>query len=93
MRRVRRLAKLQKINVLHGKDIERQYHFGRQSEIGLQILKQLYRLPIVNVTKIEEWIGLSRPSANLLVEKFVKSGILVQRDASKTYARQFEHRE
>ncbi len=82
-----------KINILREKDIERVHSFGRQSEIGQKVLKNIYKLPIVNVKKIEEWTGLSRPSANGLVNKFVKSGILAQRGKSVKYARQFEHHE
>lgn len=82
-----------KVNILREKDIDRIHSFGRQVEIGHKVLKKIYELPIINVKKIEEWTGLSRPSANALVAKFVKSGILAQRDESKTYARQFEHKE
>lgn len=82
-----------KINILREKDINKIHTFGRQSEIALKVLKKIYELPIVNVKKIEEWTGLSRPSANTLVHKFVKCGILHQRDKSKNYARQFEHKE
>lgn len=81
-----------KVNVLGQKDSERIHTFGRQSKIGMEVLRKIYQLPIVNVKKIEEWTGLSRPSANALVKKFVDAGILVQRDSTKMYARQFEHK-
>jgi len=82
-----------KVNTLREKDIDRIHSFGRQVEIGHKVLKKIYELPIINVKKVEEWTGLSRSRANALVARFVKSGILAQRDESKTYARQFEHKE
>ncbi|MEK7526031.1 MAG: Fic family protein [Patescibacteria group bacterium] len=67
--------------------------FGRSSETGMKVLEQMYKLPIVNVRKIEEWTGLSRVAANRLINKFIKAGILHQQDQSVKYGRMFEHKE
>ena len=53
------------------------------------VLENLYKLPIINVRKIEEWVHLSRPQANDLVKKLVKLGILEQRDKHVKYGREF----
>jgi Fic family protein len=83
-----------KINDLREKDMEKVLNLkGGLSENGLKVLQELYKLPIVNVKKIEEWTGLSRPSANALVARFVNMGILYQTDKEAEYARQFEYKE
>ena len=82
------------INGLREKDIEKVGGLkGGLSENGLKVLRQLYKLPIVNVKKIEEWTGLSRPSANTLVSRLVDLGILSQTNKEVEYARQFEYKE
>ncbi len=65
---------------------------GSRAKNGLTVLRGLYKLPIVNVRKVEEWTGLSRPAANTLVSEFVRIGILVQRDRLTTYGRDFEYK-
>jgi len=82
-----------KINELREKDIQRIQQLGRRTETGMVVLRKLYELPIVNVNKIEEWSGLSRQSANVLVNDLVKIGILQQRNEGQKYARVFEYKE
>lgn len=65
---------------------------SRRAKVGLEVLRNLYELPIVNVKKIEEWTGLSRPAANALVQELIRIGILVQRDRETTYGRDFEYK-
>lgn len=65
---------------------------SRRAKVGLEVLRNLYELPIVNVRKIEEWTGLSRPAAGALVQELVRLGILVQRDRETTYGRDFEYK-
>jgi Fic family protein len=81
------------ITKLREKDISTIHVLGKRAETATVVLKNLYRLPIINVKKIEEWTNLSRPSANKLVKDFVKLGILKQRDEKTQYARQFEYKE
>lgn len=83
----RQIAKLRE------RDMERLLALGKRSEIALKVLRNLYKLPIINVGKIEEWTGLSRPSANKLVKDLIELGILIQRDKRVSYARQFEYSE
>jgi Fic family protein len=65
---------------------------SRRAKVGLEVLRNLYELPIVNVRKVEEWTGLSRPAAGALVQELVRVGILVQRDRETTYGRDFEYK-
>ena len=78
-----------KINVLHQKDVVKIQSLGRRAKTGITVLEHLYRLPIINVRKIEEWTGLSRPQANELVKKLMDLSILEQRDKKVEYGREF----
>lgn len=78
-----------KINKLKQEDTVIIHKLGRSAKTGIQILEKLYQLPIVNVKKIEEWSGLSRPAANELVRKLVEIGILEQRNKGIEYGREF----
>ena len=42
----------------------------------MALLKALYRTPIVRIKDIERIVSISNPNALLLVDKFVKTGIL-----------------
>lgn len=78
-----------KINALHQIDIVKIQSLGRRTKTGMKVLENLYKLPIVNVRKVEEWTGLSRPQANNLVKRLVDLGILDQRDKKIEYGREF----
>jgi hypothetical protein len=82
-----------KINALREKDMAKIYALGsRRAKSGMEVLRNLYKLPIVNVGKIEEWTGLSRQSANTLAAEFMRIGVLEQRDRKTTYGREFEYK-
>jgi len=78
-----------KINTLRQKDIVKIQSLGRRAKTGMLVLDNLYKLPIVNVKKIQEWTGLSRPRSNELVQKLVDLEILEQRDKDTEYRREF----
>lgn len=77
------------INTLRQTDIAAIQTLGRRAKTAMIVLENLYKLPIVNVRKIEEWTGLSRPQANELVKKMVDIGILEQKDKQIEYGREF----
>ncbi|OGM77025.1 hypothetical protein A2188_02045, partial [Candidatus Woesebacteria bacterium RIFOXYA1_FULL_43_9] len=81
-----------KINVRHQKDIIKIQSLGRRTKTGMTVLENLYKQPIVNVRKIEEWTKLSRPQANDLVKKLMELEILEQRDKDVEYGREFWYR-
>ncbi len=79
------------IHDIRTQDLKKVQALGRRSENAALVLKKLFELPIINVKKVEEWTGLSRPSANSLVTAFVENKILKQQDEDKTYDRRFEY--
>lgn len=90
---VRAIDTSKKINDLREKDMAKIHALGgRRSKTGMEVLRNLYKLPIVNVGKVGEWTGLSRQGANTLVAELVKICILEQRDRKTTYGRDFEYK-
>jgi Fic family protein len=82
-----------KVIELREKDLQRVSELGRASKNAIVLLKNLYRIPIINVRKIEEVADLSREAANQLVDRFVKLGILAPKDKGKKYGRLFVYKE
>jgi Fic family protein len=81
-----------KIIDLREKDLSRVSTLGRASKNAVILLRNLYKLPIINVRKIQEFTGLSREAANRLVKKFVGLGILTPKSKEVTYGRLFIYR-
>jgi len=82
-----------KIIELREKDQQKIIKSGRGTKNAIKLLKNLYKLPVINVKKVEEITGLSREGANKLVKKFVKLGLLVPKEKEKKYGRIFIHKE
>lgn len=82
-----------KVIDLREKDLHKISELGRASKNAIVLLKNLYRIPIINVRKTEEVADLSREAANQLVDRFVKMGILVPKDKGKRYGRLFVYKE
>ncbi len=81
-----------KIASLREEDTARILDFGRSSKTAMVLLEKLYKQPIINIAKAQEFTGLARNNTNFLVAKFVKAGILKQTDKSKKYGRRFAYR-
>lgn len=84
---------LDKIVDLSEKDLYKVSTLGRASKNAIVLLKNLYKLPIINVRKIQEFTGLSREAANRLVKRFVKLGLLHPKEKGKKYGRIFVYKE
>ncbi|MDD4938615.1 MAG: Fic family protein [Candidatus Omnitrophica bacterium] len=82
-----------KVIELREKDLQKASELGRASKNAIVLLKNLYRIPIINVRKIEEVADLSREAANQLVDRFVKLGILALKDKGKKYGRLFVYKD
>lgn len=54
---------------------------------ALKVLPRLYELPFVNVAKIQEWTGFSRPGAQSVIDRFVDMGILTIKNEDVKYGR------
>lgn len=81
-----------KVIDLREKDLHKVSELGRASKNAIVLLKNLYRIPIINVRKIEEVADLSREAANRLVKRFVKLGILFPKDKQVKYGRLFVYK-
>lgn len=65
----------------------------RASESAVLVLPQLYKMPIVNVAKIQEWTGFTRAGAQNLIDRFVNLDILRVHDEAKTYGKSYIYKE
>lgn len=82
-----------KITILREEDMKKVQSLGKTaSESAIKILPQLFKLPIVNVSKIAEWTGYSNRGALEVVNRLVKIGILEPKDENKKYGRSFIYR-
>lgn len=52
--------------------------FGKRSQNAKALLEFLYQKPIISVADIIEPLGISKPTANLLLSDFVEKGILIE---------------
>ncbi|MEX2514958.1 MAG: Fic family protein [Candidatus Paceibacterota bacterium] len=80
------------IHEIRKEDLEKAESLGRRADNATTVLNKLYELPIVSVKKVESWTGLSRTTANELVDVLVDIGILEQQDKDKNYDRRFEYK-
>ncbi len=78
-----------KIIELREKDLQKIMKLGKGTKNAIKLLKNLYKLPVINVKKVEEFTGLSREGANRLVKKFVELDLLVPKEKEKKYRRIF----
>lgn len=78
---------------LRERNLQKISRLGRASQNAMVLLKHLYKLPIVNVKKVEKATGLSREAANRLVKRFCEEGILVQKDQNVKYGRLFVYKD
>lgn len=82
-----------KINELSKQDVRKIHMLGRRTKTALTVLENLYKLPIINIKKVEEWTGLSRPQANELVKKLIEIEVLEQRNKNVEYGREFWYKD
>jgi Fic family protein len=54
------------------------HEFGRVAGNGINVLERLYRLPLIQVKDVVNLLGVSFPSANSLIQKFVDHGLLAE---------------
>lgn len=83
----------QAITVLRQEDMEKIQALSKTaSESAVIVLRKLFALPIVNVNTIKEWTGFTRQGAQQVIDRFVKLGILEQKDKNDKYGRSFIYR-
>jgi Fic family protein len=82
-----------KINAIHRKDMIKLHQLGKPAAaIGIEVLRNLYKQPIVDVATIQKWTKFTRAGAQKVIDRFIQLKILVIRDASITYGRTYEYR-
>ncbi len=81
------------VTSIRERDTAKLQQLGRSAQKGGIVLQNLFKLPLVNVKRVEHWTGLSRVNANKLVDKLESIGILEQLDKSENYARVFKYKD
>ncbi len=61
----------------------------RESKSGILILKKLYTQPIVSTKIIMDWTGYTRVGSQKIIDRFMKLGILEQKNKKATYDRTY----
>lgn len=87
------ISMAQAIATIRRDDMEKIQGLGKTaSESGVMVLRKLFALPIVNVNVIKEWTDFTRQGAQRVIDRFLKLGILEQKDKKETYGRSFVYR-
>lgn len=74
-------------------DLGKMARLGKTSaESGGKVLRQLFTLPIVNVSTIRNWTGFSQPGAQRLIDRLVSLGILELKEKGRKYGRSYIYR-
>jgi len=82
-----------KIMDLREQDMDKIHSLGKGAPTGVKILRNLYKLPIIDAKKISEWTGNTIQASYKTIDRFLELGILEQRDASKTYGKTYVYKD
>lgn len=82
------------ITQLREKDMDKVHSLGKiAASTAITVLRNLYRQPIIDVSKIQEWTKVkTRAGAQKIVDRLIDLNILVQQDPKKTYGRSYAYR-
>lgn len=84
---------VKQITTLREEDMKKIHSLGKTAaDSAIQVIPELFKLPIVNVAVIQEWTGFTRQGGQKVIDRFVDLGILEQKDETKTYGRSFIYR-
>lgn len=87
---IKAIETVKKINTIRDEDMKKiQSLWKSTSEISMNILFELYKLPIVNVAKIQEWTWFTRQWAQKTIDRFIDLWILEQKNKDETYWRSY----
>lgn len=82
-----------KITVLREQDLVKIETLGkRASESAAKVLPRLYGQPIVNVATIQKWTGFTRAGAQIVIDRFIKKGILIPKDKDVKYGQSYVYK-
>lgn len=84
---------VKKITILREEDMRKIQSLGKMAaENTIKILPLLFKIPIVNVTKIQEWTGFTRQGAQKVIDRLVELDILKLKDKNKKYGRTYVYK-
>ncbi|MBI5273449.1 MAG: Fic family protein [Chlamydiales bacterium] len=81
------------ITTIRENDMAKIHKLGKTAaSTAVDVLRNLFRQPIVNVSKIQEWTRVkTRAGAQKIIDRLIDLEILIQRDPKKTYGRTYEY--
>lgn len=84
---------VKKITVLREEDMTKIQSLGKTAaKSAVEILLQLYKLPIINIENIQQWTGFTRKGSATVIKRLVDLKILELKDENKSYKRTFIYR-
>lgn len=82
-----------KITVLREKDLLKIQTLGkRASQSAVLVLPKLYAQPIVTASVVQKWTGFTRAGAQIVIDRFIKMGILTPKDKGKKYGQLYMYK-
>ena len=83
-----------KITVLRERDILKIQKLGkRAAESATAVLPKLYAQPVVNNSIIQKWTGFTRAGAQMVIDRFIKMGVLILKDKDVKYGQSYIYAE
>lgn len=82
---------VKKINEVALEDIYLVQKLKQSAESASKVVRRLYELPYFTSRNVQEWLKISAPAANALIQKMLNVGLIGQEDASSTYDRVYLH--
>jgi Fic family protein len=82
-----------KITALRQSDLDQTRSLGKRAAASaVMVFPKLYAQPIVNVAVIQKWTGFTRAGAQTVIDRFIKMGILMPKDADKKYGQSYVYK-
>lgn len=82
-------------NIIHIRetDLAKIHKLGKTAaSTAVEVLRNLFRQPIVDTTKIQEWSHVkTRGGAKKIIDRFIDLGILTPRNQEQTYRKLYEY--
>jgi Fic family protein len=80
------------INQIREQDLLKIHKLGKvAAESGVELLRNLYKQPIVDVAKVQEWTKFTRAGAQKVINRLVEIKILIQRNPHKNYGKTYAY--
>lgn len=83
-----------KITEIRSRDMEKIQKLGKKpAESAITVLKNLYKLPVVNLAKMQEWTGFSRQGALNVINRLIELDILKVKDENVEYGKTYIYKD